>query len=440
MPLPRLPVRARTGYGSAVRRLAFSVAMAALGLAAVPAAAQQQGPPAPAPPVIEAPNLFAPGWRDTRYAIPDLAPDRIIIPRLNTRYLTIRPGIELIVDHTAFAQDDASRAQVGPQSNLLEVRSASLEFNGEFGPQRLFDYKVGVEYNGFDVNPDETWAVTDFNVAFSLPKWRTRVRLGQMREDFGYEIVGSTSTMPQSERILSVFASPINFGLKVTHLLGANDRATLTYGLFKDDWGEGDGRAALSARATWLAIDEPRRWLHVGAALRRADVGASIQYKGKPGVAAADDFVDTGEFAASSATHVGLEAHYTQGAWSVIAEYAAARPDTPTGPTPVFRGGYVLASWVITGEQRDYDRAKGSVKRIMPQGRWGAPELVARYAVIDLSSGGIDGGRYDRIELGGNWWATTRWKFGLLYGHVRLRRFDESGTTQSLLTRLQWVY
>jgi phosphate-selective porin OprO and OprP len=404
----------------------------------VPTAASPS-PPARAP-VIEAPNLFQSGWRDTRYAIPDLAPDRVVIPRLNTRFLTVRPGIELIVDATGFDQDPASVAQVGTQASLLEVRSLSLEFNGEFGPKRQFDYKVGVEYNGFDVNPDETWAVTDFSVAFSIPKWRTRVRIGQMREDFGYEVVGSTSTMPQSERVLSPFASPINFGLKVTHLFGAADRATLTYGIFKDDWGEGDGRLALSARATMLAIDMPDRWLHLGVAFRRSDIGASVQYKGKPGVSAADNFVDTGEFAASSATHLGFEAHYTQGPWSVIAELASARPDVPQGGDPVFRGGYVLGSWVLTGESRAYDRTRGTVKRIMPTGRWGAVELVGRYAAVDLSSGGIDGGRFDRLEGGVNWWATSRWKFGMLYGAVWLRRFGETGTTRSLLTRLQWVY
>jgi phosphate-selective porin OprO/OprP len=408
-------------------------------LTALPAAAQAVEGAARAP-VFETPNLFQSGWRDTRYAIPDLAPDRVVIPRLNTRFLTVRPGIELIIDYTGFDQDSASLAQVGEQRNLLEVRSLSLEFNGEFGPKHVFDYKIGVEYNGFDVSPDETWAVTDFNVAFSIPKWRARVRLGQMREDFGYEVVGSTSTMPQSERVLSPFASPINFGLKVTHLFGANDRATLTYGIFKDDWGEGDGRAALSARVTMLAVDQPDRWLHLGLSIRRSDIGASVQYKGKPGVSATDNFVDTGEFAASTATHFGFEAHYTQGPWSVIAELASARPDVPQGDDPVFRGGYVLGSWVLTGESRAYDRSRGTVKRIMPTGRWGAVELVGRYAAVDLSSGAIDGGRFDRLEGGVNWWATSRWKFGLLYGHVWLRRFGATGHTQSFLTRLQWVY
>lgn len=412
-------------------------------LAIMSVAAQAQADPpsdSDKPKFIEGPNLLAPGWRDTYYAVPDLAPDRILFPRLNTRFLTIRPGIELIVDNTIFKQNEASLAQIGRQANLWEVRSATLNFAGEAGMNRRLDYKVGVAINGFDVDTDQRFAVTDFNVAFSIPKWRTRVRFGQMREDFGYEIIGSTATMPQSERILSPFVSPNNFGLKVTHRLGQRERATLTYGIFKDDWGDGDGKAAVSARVTVLAIDQPERRLHLAVAVRHSDIRETTRYRGKPGVAAADDFVDTGEFSADSATHLGLEAHYAQGPWSVIAEFVSARPDIPNGQDPVFRGYYVLGSWVLTGEQRPYDRATGSVKRIIPKGRWGAPELVARYAAVDLSSAGIDGGRYDRIEVGANWWATTRWKFGLMYGHVWLRRDGQTGHSQSLLTRLQWVY
>ncbi len=270
--------------------LSLAAACPVMAQAAVPAEPAPETQPA-RPPMIEVPNLFGPGSRDSRYAIPDLAQDRILIPRLNTRFLTVRPGIELILDYTAFGQDDASIAQVGTQANRLEARSVSLDLSGEFGLQRRLDYKVGVEYNGFDVETDKSFAVTDFNIAYAIPKWRTRIRLGQMREDFGFEIVGSTATMPQSERILGPFASPINFGLKVTHQLGRDGRATLTYGIFKDDWGEGGGKLAISARATYLAIDQPSRRLHIGAALRQADISSTIQYKGTPGVAAAEELV-----------------------------------------------------------------------------------------------------------------------------------------------------
>lgn len=421
--------------------LASAIALA-MAVGALPLHAQA-GPPAPQPskpPIIEVPKLFQPGGFDERYVVPDLAPDRLLLPRINTPIFTIRPGIELIVDYTAFGQDEASLAQVGEQSDGADARSASLNFEGELGPKQRIGYKVGVAYNGFNADAEENFTITDFNTFFTLPKWRTVVRLGQMQEDFGYEVVGSTATMPQSERILSPFASPVNFGLKLTHMLGRNDRATLTYGIFKDDWGEGDGRPALSARATLLAIDQPGRFLHLGVALRRTEIGDTIRYEGKPGVYAADSFVDTGDFLAKAATNFGLEAHYAHGPWSVIAEYASSRPEVPNGRDPILRGFYAMGSWVLTGEQRAYDRTKGSLKRIMPVGRWGAPELVARYAAVDLSSNGVDGGRYDRIELGANWWATTRWKFGMVYGHVWLERFGMEGQSDTFVTRLQWVY
>ena len=394
----------------------------------------------PKPPIVEVPKLFQPGGIDKRYAIPDLAPDRLLFPRINTRIFTFRPGIELILDHTAFGQDDASVAQVGAQDDGFDVRSASLTFEGELGLKRRMGYKVGVAYNGFNSEVEQDFTLTDFNYFFAIPQWRTQIRLGQMQEDFGYEVIGSTATMPQSERVLTPFASPVNPGVKITHLLGKGQRGTLTYGVFKDDWGEGGGGIAVSARLTTLAIDRPDSWLHLGIAFRRADLGNQTRYSGKPGVAAANEFVDTGDFEAASTTHFGLEANYARGPFSIIAEFAAARPDIPVGQDPAFHGFYLLGSWVLTGEQREYDRTKGSLKRIMPVGRWGAPELMVRYSAVDLSSGAIDGGRYDRLEVGANWWATTRWKFGILYGNIWLKRFDSTGHTQSFLTRLQWVY
>lgn len=422
--------------------------MALLSVCMMPAMAMAQSAPLPGPtppdrpPIIEIPGLFKPGGLDKRYAVPDLAPDRLLLPRLNSRFLTMRPGIELILDWTGFQQDDISRAQVGEQSNLFEVRSASVELLGEFGLKKRIGYKVGLEYNGFDVNPETTFAVTDAAINISFPKLRTKIYVGQMREDFGYEVVGSIATMPQSERIISPFSSPINPGVKVIHVLSDDDRMTVSYGIFKDDWGEGVGDVAFSGRVTRLVIDDPldRRFLHLGVGLRLSGENPTLRYSGRPGVNAADVFVDTGDFATKRARHVGLEAHYSDGPWSVLGEYISAKVDAPAVGNPRFHGFYVMGSWVVTGESRRYDRSRAALQRILPEGRWGALELVARFAVVDLNGGAIQGGRYSRIEAGANWWATTRWKFGVLYGHVRLDRLGETGNTDSLLTRLQWVY
>jgi phosphate-selective porin OprO and OprP len=76
----------------------------------------------------------------------------------------------------------------------------------------------------------------------------------------------------------------------------------------------------------------------------------------------------------------------------------------------------------------------------VPTGRWGAPELVVRYSDVDLTSTQVDGGRFRRTDLGLNWWATRRWKAGIAWGHVWLDRAGTRGQTDTLLTRIQWIY
>lgn len=374
------------------------------------------------------------------YMFPDLEADHKLLPELNTRFLTSVVGIELVLDNTGFHQDSTSIAQVGEQGNLFEVRSASLEFTGNFGLQKRLRYKLGVEYKGFDVAPEKNWALTDFAVFLDFE--RARLSLGKIRESFSYEVIGSTASMPQSERVMGVFAAPRNAGIIMQHVLGRQDQMTLAYGLYKDDWGSGGGRVGISARLTGLVVDRPdqREFLHIGASVRHAGTDDQIRYQAKPGTNAADAFVDTGIFPAAGADHFGVELQYNSGPFSVGGEYALARVRSTEAGNPHFSGFYVLGSWVITGESRPYDRSAGLFRKIVPQGRWGAPEIIARYSNVDLNDRLIMGGRYDRIDLGVNWWATTRWKLGADWGRIWLDRFGARSRTDSLLARLQWVY
>ena len=100
----------------------------------------------------------------------------------------------------------------------------------------------------------------------------------------------------------------------------------------------------------------------------------------------------------------------------------------------------MAASYVLTGESRAYDRTVGYARRVMPKGRWGAPEIVARYSRVDLDDQLVRGGTLDKTYLGVNWWATRRWKFGVGWGHTWLHRLDRTGRTDSVQTRFQWVY
>lgn len=38
------------------------------------------------------------------------------------------------------------------------------------------------------------------------------------------------------------------------------------------------------------------------------------------------------------------------------------------------------------------------------------------------------------------WWATRRWKLGVGWGHTWLDRFDKKGVSDSVQTRIQWIY
>jgi hypothetical protein len=70
----------------------------------------------------------------------------------------------------------------------------------------------------------------------------------------------------------------------------------------------------------------------------------------------------------------------------------------------------------------------------MPQGRWGAWELTARYGRVDLDGESVRGGGMD------GWWATRRWKASVTYGDIDLDRDGLDGNTRTWLSRIQWIY
>jgi phosphate-selective porin OprO/OprP len=411
---------------------------------AMPALAQDAaGPPAPEPVV---PDAIAPAATTLLpdYAIPDFDLLTRYIPSIHTKFGSAVLGLELIGDWSSFNQDAASLAQVGEQNSQFQVRSAGVDITGQLGPRPEITYKVGLQYNGFNTNADQAWTVTDLAVNFDLKRWQTRIKIGQIKGMFSYEVAGSFVKMPQSERTMSPFAAPRNPGITATHAIGRDKRMTVSLSTFKDQSESAGGSFGVSARATalvWGAPGDGNGYLHLGLSALRSGADSAARYRAQPGSDVADFYVDTGEFAVNGASHVGLEALYSNvGGWSVMSEYVVARVDSVDYGNVGFRGFYVLGSWVMTGEFRPYDRDTGVAGRLEPKGRWGAPELVARYSMVDLDDGPIQGGRYDRIEVGVNWWATTRWKLGILAGRVWLDRDGVTGVTNTVLTRLQWVY
>jgi phosphate-selective porin OprO/OprP len=110
-------------------------------------------------------------------------------------------------------------------------------------------------------------------------------------------------------------------------------------------------------------------------------------------------------------------------------DFAQPASNTITGPTLHFTGGYIEASWALTGETRTYNQAAAAYNAIVPAnpwswkgGTWGAWEIAGRYSVIDLNDrlgfpDGASGGKQTIYTAGLNWYANRNIRFMLNYLH-----------------------
>ena len=381
------------------------------------------------------------------FGLPDVPQSVVDRTSVHSPWFTLKFGLVTLVDYTKFSQDAASIEQVGTQRSQWEARSLRLMLRGTVGSSYTVRYLVAGEYKGFESDPDKLWNITDVSMAFPLGGPATTLTVGKTKETFAYEMVGDAANLAQQERVLSPFFVSRNVGAKLLHVVGKTQRMTVSVGVFNDWWVTATSRADSgtdgSARVTGLAWDQPerQRFLHLGVSGRYAGADSStLRYKGRPESNVSDNYVDTGSIASDHAWHLGLEALWNEGPVSVLTEYDRAWVASAATGHPSFSGYYVTGSWVLTGETRPYDRTVGYARRVMPTGRWGAPELVARFSHVDLNDGAVQGGSFDKTYFGINWWATRRWKFGAGWGRTWLDRFGNTGVTNSALTRLQWIY
>ncbi|HUJ97739.1 MAG TPA: porin [Stellaceae bacterium] len=207
------------------------------------------------------------------------------------------------------------------------------------------------------------------------------------------------------------------------------------------------------ARATYQALQGPDYSLHAGVDGEyvfspRADGSSSsstadtVAFSDRPELRVDPTaFLNTGNIPAKNAAAVGAE---LAGGWQSLffqGEYYHVFVDqaglSATAPKPElnFDGFYTEASWTITGESRKYIPTTGAYSAIVPNhplslknGGWGAFELAARYAYIDLNdhdkpgvsplvTGGVFGGRVQGITLGVNWYPVRNIRFMLNYIH-----------------------
>jgi phosphate-selective porin OprO/OprP len=361
------------------------------------AVAQEAAPPPPAP---GEPLPLIPGLK-TRWN------------ELDTSWMRVRLNVEVLEDGAFYSQDAANQQQVGDLSATSLFRVDDLSLSGQLKFTRPWSFTVGGNYRGLDPTSSRGWTTTYLFLAIPLGKLAT-VTVGKQKENVGLEMTENGRELSFMER--ATMSTAFTFidshvaGVRFSNTVAAG-RVTWSAGWFNDWLDDGlsfsESGQIFAGRLTGLPVeaDGGRRLLHVGvsAAYRQAPNG-SIRLKSVPEVYEAPDFVDTGSFPADHGTTVGAELAVVEGPVTVSGEYAWTGISSSQTGDPSFDGWYVTAAWALTGEARPYNHTRGAFGMMSPaapfsfkHGGPGAWEVAARYSSVDLTSGSVQGGKFDRL-------------------------------------------
>jgi phosphate-selective porin OprO/OprP len=168
-----------------------------------------------------------------------------------------------------------------------------------------------------------------------------------------------------------------------------------------------------------------------------ANSNNAARYAARPEAGTQFLWYDTGHIAgANTNSLLGLEAVLNVGPVQLVGEYMTTWIDrrANSGPNVDFDGGYVQASYFLTGEHIPWNRRTGTIGRVQPfenfflvrdcdgnvQRGMGAWQIAARWSSIDLTDADIIGGTGDSFTFGMNWlWnANARMQFNYVRGNV----------------------
>lgn len=391
-------------------------------------------------------SLLAQTGGDARHRFPDVPDAWLEAAQYKNEHFSMAVLFGGLLDYTILDQDQQSIDQIGKQDDGFESRSVRFLFAGTLDFIGPWSYVVAAEYNGYDREPeDPVFNFVDVAVARHFADGSGRLRIGKQKQPFVYEMVGDSANLMHHERFLEPFFVSRGWGVSYMHTY-LDKRLGLQLGWYNDwfvdsgkFWGEGN---QLALRLTGLPIwrDQGARLLHVGVSARYLeDEENYLRYRGRPGSHVTGFYVDSGDFEADHALHMGLEALWQGNRLTILGEYVKAWLTADTSGNPRLNGYYVTASYLFNGELRPYGTMLRYSRRVRPGGGWGALEPFVRYGRVDLDDAGIKGGSMEKWYVGVNWWATRRWKMSVGYGDIELDRFGAVGITKQVLFRLQWI-
>ena len=341
-------------------------------------------------------------------------------------------GGRLLLDAAVINQDPMLENETPGCCAAGEVRQARLNIQGLLFHRFLF--KVMGELTGGT-------SLIDLYVGLRELGPLGTVQMGVFKQPFSLEQAASLKHMVFLERSLMNALSPrraTGFMATNTHL---DDRLRWALGVFgaidffqeDDNLSSGFGNSIdMTMRVTGLPLyeDHGRRLIELGISYNlRTSIDDEVQFSQRPESQLADVLLQTPELPDVSQIHyVGLELAVVRDSLSVQGEFIDAylRRDGPQQNLNFF-GGYLEASWFLTGEYRVFGKKAGVFGRVVPKrrfkfggGQWGAFELGLRVSYLDLTDEKIRGGTELNTSVALNWYprSSLRASLNYIHGHV----------------------
>jgi len=375
-----------------------------------------------------------------------------------TKPITAVFGGAILMENTRWLSDDpVNEEQVGDLSEFKggSIRGFRAGLGGTFNFKKpwmyLFTFGTRAFDRGFKQGDLSEFVLYDYRV--DIPVGSATLSLGKTKETFSISRLSAMIYEPSQQERASVADGLLparNIGIVINNTF-VKERMTWAAGVF-NNWYEvdqsfSDNPTVFTGRITALPFlsEDESNLLHLGIAGRYSNAAGGIRYKTKTEIFSGPVSVDTDLLDdAESTFHYGLEMAWRKGPFILLGEYIQSNVRSSTFNDPSFKGYYVVASYVITGEMRQYNKRSGTFKRVkvangINSGGWGELEVYSRWSSIDLTDNGIDGGKMDTFSLGLNWSPISALQANVNYRYSTLDRTGQTGSNHGLVTRLVFI-
>jgi phosphate-selective porin OprO/OprP len=379
---------------------------------------------------------------------------------------TMKVSGRIHADYWTFPENDADidTLEGGPAGPQARLGFRRMRFGVAGNLTANMEYKIEMEFAGGN-DSEFRDAYLGWN---ELPFLQT-VLLGNQKRPYGLDHLNSSRYNVFLERpfVIEGFNQDARrFGLQ-SYGVSENERWNWRYGVFNQRLIQDEGNyigdnlqleiaARLANTFWWDEVSDGRGYGHWAVSHSYAspdgenpngDVAGTgpfaneARFRHRPEARSGTRWLDTGRIDGTNYYNLwGLEGVLNFGALQLVgeAQYINLQRDGGAGPDLDFWGGYVYASYFLTGEHMPWERDSGTLGRIKPFenfflvdtacGRvgsgWGAWQVAARYSYADFNSGDIFGGIGEAMTLGLNWYwtANSRMQFNWIHGNIKDNR------------------